>query len=116
MALTVALSQTVMSAGTVTDGVGLTVILKVCGVPGQLLAVGVTVITEVTAVLPLLMAVNDPMFPEPEAAIPIELLLLVQSKLVPATVPEKTMVLSDPPLQTVMSDKLSTSGKGLIVS
>ena len=78
MALTVALLQTVMSAGAVTPGVGLTVILKVCAVPWQPLAVGVTVITAVAAVLPVLVAVNALILLEPEAAIPIELLLLLQ--------------------------------------
>ena len=79
MALIVALLQRVMSAGTVTAGVGSTVILKVCAVPWQPLAVGVTVITAVAAVLPVLIAVKAPMLPVPEAAIPIELLLLLQA-------------------------------------
>ena len=78
MALTAVLLQTVMSAGTITDGVGLTVILKVCGAPGHPFAVGVTVTTAVAAVFALLMAVNAGMSPEPAASMPMELLLLVQ--------------------------------------
>ena len=77
-AFTIALLQTVMSAGTVTDGVGLTVILKVCGVPGHPFAVGVTVTTAVAAVFPLLVAVNETMLPEPDAAMPMELFVLLQ--------------------------------------
>ena len=78
MAFTVEPLQTVMLEGMLTDGVGLTVIVKDCGVPVQLLAVGVTVITAVATVVPVLVAVNALMLLEPEAAIPIELLLLLQ--------------------------------------
>ena len=70
--------QTTWSAGSVTVGVGLTVMVKVCGVPGQPLADGVTVIVAVNGVPPVLTAVNAAMFPVPDAANPIEVVLLVQ--------------------------------------
>ena len=61
----------------------MTVIVKVCGVPGQLavplVKVGVTVIVAVTGDVPPLVAVNDPMFPVPVAARPIDVVLLVQA-------------------------------------
>ena len=64
--------------GAVTLGVGFTVILKLCEVPVQLLAVGVTVIVAVTAAVPRLVAVNDAIFPEPEDARPILEVVFVQ--------------------------------------
>ena len=64
-------------------------IVKVCGVPGHPFAVGVTVMVEVTGVVPAFTALNAAMLPEPDAASPMVALLLVQSKVVPATVPTK---------------------------
>ena len=58
--------------------VGLTVMLKVCGVPSHPLAVGVTVMFAVMGVLVLLVAVNEAIFPFPDAANPIAVLSLVQ--------------------------------------
>ena len=60
------------------DGKGLTVMVKLCGIPGHPLAVGVTVIVAVTAADPGLLATKAAMFPEPEAASPIPGVLLVQ--------------------------------------
>jgi hypothetical protein len=59
-------------------GLGFTVIVNVCGVPGQEFPVGVTVIVAVTGVVPALVAVNAAIFPEPLAANPIEGSLFVQ--------------------------------------
>ena len=67
----------------------MTVIVKVCGVPGHPFTVGVTVIVAVTGAAVALVALNAAMLPEPEAANPIDGVLLVQSKVVPATVPTK---------------------------
>jgi hypothetical protein len=85
-------------------GVGLTVMVAVIGVPGQLLATGVTVMTAVTGAVPLLTAEKEAMSPVPEAARPIVVLLLVQLKVVPLTVPVKAIAVVDPPLQTTCVD------------
>ena len=68
--------------GAVTVGVGLTVIVKVCGVPPQvapaLVYDGVTVTVAVIAVVPALVAVKLAMLPLPLAPRPIAVLLFVQ--------------------------------------
>ena len=79
-------------------GVGLTVMVNVCGMPGQPAADGVTVIVAVTGALVALMAVNAGIFPLPEAAKPIDALLFVQLKVLPPTAPEKVIRLVVAPL------------------
>ena len=75
------LSETVVAAGT-----GFTVIVKVLAVPvvltPPLTNIGVTVIVAVSADAPELTAVKAGMFPLPKAASPIEVLLLLQAKVV----------------------------------
>ena len=66
------------SAGLSTVGVGLTVMVKETGVPGQPLAVGVTSIVPVIGVFPVLVAVNEAIFPVPLAANPMAVLVFVQ--------------------------------------
>lgn len=66
------------SDGTLTVGVGFTVIVYVELVPRQLLAVGVTIIVADIGLVPVLVAVNDAMLPDPLAAKPIALLEFVQ--------------------------------------
>ena len=68
----------VWSAGLSTVGVGLTVMVKETGVPGQPLAVGVTSIVPVIAVFPVLVAVNEAISPVPLAAKPMAVLVFVQ--------------------------------------
>ena len=58
-----------------TEGVGLTVIVKLVAPPGQPLAEVFTVIVAVMGELPLLTAVNELISPVPEAAKPILVLL-----------------------------------------
>ena len=82
-------------------GVGLTVMVNVCGMPGQPAADGVTVIVAVTGALDALMAVNAGIFPLPEAAKPIDVLLFVQLKVVPLIAPEKVTRFVDAPLHKV---------------
>ena len=65
-------------AGVVTVGVGLTVMVKVCGVPGHALADGVTVIVPAIAVVPAFVAVKAAILPVPVDARPIAVLLFVQ--------------------------------------
>ena len=78
--------QIVMFAGTVTVGVGFTVIVYVFGVPGQPATVGVTVIVEVIAAAVKLVAVNDGVFPVPEAPNPMAAFVFVQAYVAPAGV------------------------------
>ena len=60
-------------------GVGFTVNVKDCAVPGQLLALGVTLNMAKAADVPLLAPVKEDIFPVPEPELkPIEVLLLVQ--------------------------------------
>ena len=67
--------QTTWSDGSVTAGVGLTVMVKLCGVPTQTgpAVLGVTVIVATTGVVPALVAVKAAIVPpEPDAASPID--------------------------------------------
>jgi hypothetical protein len=77
------LLQTTWSEGSLTCADGLTVIVKVCAVPGQLcppfVKVGVTVIVADTGAVPALVAVKEAIFPVPLAARLIEVLSLVQA-------------------------------------
>lgn len=81
-------------------GDGFTVMVNVLTAPGQPPADGVTVMMALTAVVPLLMAVNGLMFPFPLAGKPIDVLLFVQLKVVPATVPVNVIRLLRSPLHT----------------
>jgi hypothetical protein len=65
------------SAGSLTWPLGLTVMVKVWGVPAQPSKEGVTVIVAVTGAVPVLVAVNEAMLPLPLAASPMLVLLLV---------------------------------------
>jgi hypothetical protein len=76
-------------AGCTTLGVGFTVSVKNRAMPGQPFAVGVTVIKPVAGRIPVLTPVNEAIFPMPLAARPMEVLSLVQLKMVPPTAPEK---------------------------
>ncbi|MCK7538011.1 MAG: hypothetical protein MZV63_47165 [Marinilabiliales bacterium] len=67
------------SAGSLTWPLGLTVMVKVSGVPAQPSNEGVTVIVAVTGEVPALVAVNDAMLPLPLAASPMLVLLLVHA-------------------------------------
>ena len=66
------------SVGLSTVGVGLTVMVKETGVPGQPLAVGVTSIIPLIAVFPVLVAVNEAISPVPLAPNPMAVLSFVQ--------------------------------------
>lgn len=77
--------QSERSATRATVGVGLTVMVKVSGVPGTPKAVGVTTTVATTGAVPVLVAVKPEILPDPLAAKPIDGLLLVHVKVVPAT-------------------------------
>jgi hypothetical protein len=67
------------SATATTVDVGLTVILKVIGVPVQPFSEGVTTIVETIGAVPALIAVNDGMLPVPAEPNPIPVALLVHA-------------------------------------
>lgn len=70
--------HTVTFAGTVTVGVGLTVIVYVETGPTHVFAVGVTVTVPEIVKAVVLVAVNPGVLPEPLAPRPIAVLLLLQ--------------------------------------
>ena len=96
-----------------TNGVGLTVIEKVIGVPEQPLAVGVTVMLAVIGAAVMLVAVNALMLPEPLGAKPIAGLSLVQLNAVAPTEPVKNSGEEATPLHNVWLKPPITSGIGL---
>ena len=96
-------------------GVGFTVMVKVDGVPGQLLAVGVTVMVAVIGVVPVFTALNDAMFPLPDAPNPMDGVLFAQAKDVPVTGPAKFMAAVGAPLHKVWFATAFTVGVGFTV-
>lgn len=108
--------QTITFAGTVTVGVGFTVMVKVCAVPAQPLAEGVTVIVAVTGAFEVFTPLKAGMFPEPEPARPMDVLLFVQLKVVPVTGPLKPRFPVVTPLQIVTVAGTTTVGVGLTVT
>ena len=107
--------QTIISEGTTTTGVGLTVIVYEAGVPGQPLAVGVTVIVAITGSAVLFVPVNAGVSPMPLAARPIEASELFQSNVAPGVVLVKLEAGIAAPLQTTASAGTVTFGPGLTV-
>ena len=108
--------HTVSLDGTVTFGVGLTVIVNVSGVPLQLPYAGVTIIVAVSGELLVLVAVNDAISPVPPEARPIVLSLFVQLYTVPLTAPLKLTAVVAVLLHTVWPLTDATVGVGLTVS
>jgi hypothetical protein len=102
-------------AGCKTSGVGFTVIIKPCAIPGQLFADGITLIVAVIGALVKLIAVNDGIFPTPFAARPIAVLLLFQAKPVPLTAPVKFIALVVAALHKTWLAGMATLGVGFIV-
>lgn len=110
LAATVDPAQTVMFAGTVTVGVGFTVIVYDTGVPVQPAAEGVTVTVDVIAEDPVLTAVNPGVLPEPLAARPMAVFEFVHVKVAPATLLVKEEAATEAPLHTVMLGGTVTFG------
>ena len=107
--------QTVWSGGSLTVGVGFTVMVKDWGGPVHPLAEGVMVMIAMIGLLVELVAVNDGILPLPLAASPMAGLLFVQLNAVPETV---SLKLTEPvvvPLQTVWSGGSLTVGVGFTV-
>jgi hypothetical protein len=103
---------------TPTVAVGFTIMVNVLATPTQpvLVTTGVTVIVAVTGALVVLTAVNTGILPVPVAAKPILGVLLVQLKVVPATVPVKVTADVAPPLHITWLTGWFTDGVGYIVS
>jgi hypothetical protein len=96
-----------------TAGVGLTVIVKVCGVPAQAPYIGVTVIVATVLTLPVLMAAKAAIFPVPLAASPMLVLSLAQLNEV--AVPVKLIAVVLIPLHTTWFEGAATEGVGCTV-
>jgi hypothetical protein len=96
-------------------GVGFTVIVNVCGVPGHPAADGVTVIVAVIGVLVVLTAVKAGIFPLPLATKPIEVLLFVQLKIEPVTDPVNVIAFVVAPLHRIWLAGCTTLGVGFTV-
>ncbi len=107
--------HTVIFAGTTAVGVGLTTMLYVDEVPGQLLTEGVTVIVPVIGLDPAFVAVNEGTFPVPPEPNPILVLELVHMKVPPAGILEKLVAATVLLLQTEMFAGTVTVGVGLTV-
>ena len=105
-----------MLDGTVTVGVGFTVMVYVFAVPGQPFTVGVTVMVALIAAAVVLVALKPVMFPVPEAPNPMAVLLFDQAKVPPVGVLAKAVVATAPPLQTTMLEGTVTVGVTRIVT
>jgi hypothetical protein len=102
VAATKALLHTVWFEGCATVGVGFTVIVNACEEPTHELAEGVTVIVAITGAVVALVAVKAPIeLPVPALLKPIEVVLLAQANVVPATAPLKVTTFVEVPLHTV---------------
>lgn len=112
---TVAKLHTVILAGIVTVGVGLTVMVYVDGVPWQLLTVAVTLMVAVIGVDPVLVAVNAGILPLPLAPNPMAVLELLHEKVPPEGILEKFVALTCELLQTVILAGTVTVGVGFTV-
>lgn len=112
-------AHTVWFAIVFTAGVGFTVIVKLIGVPVQVVAplvnVGVTVMVAVCTVAVALVAVKGAMLPVPAAARPIVVLLFVQLYTVPGTLPVKLTAAVVAPLHNTCGVTAFTVGTGFTV-
>ena len=111
--------QVVTLAGWFTCAEGLTVIVKVVGVPEQVMPpvnVGVTVIVATIGAPPLLIAVKEAISPEPLAARPMDGVLLVQLNTVPGTAPENATAVVAEPLHKIWLVIALTVGFGFTVT
>ena len=75
--------------------------VKLNGVPAQLLAVGVTVITPLIGELVVLVPAKDEILPVPLAARPIDVLVFDQLYVAPLTALLKLIAVTFAPLHTV---------------
>ena len=115
VAAIVALLHTVIFDGTVTVGVGLTVIVYVEGVPTQLFTVGVTEIVAFIGEEPEFVAVNDGTLPEPLDTSPMFVFEFVQEKVPPTGTLEKMVVVTRVLLHAEKFEGTETVGVGFTV-
>lgn len=111
----ITLWQTSIFEGTVTIGVGLTVIVYVEGVPIQLFTVGITIIVAVILDVLVFVAVKVGIFPVPIAAKPTAVLEFDHVNVPPAGKLIKLDAGTVPLLQTTMLAGTVTNGVGLTV-
>jgi len=104
-----------MFDGTVTAGVGFTVIVNVLGVPGHPFTVGVTVIVALAGAEPVFTAVKPGVLPVPDAASPIDGFEFVHAKEPPAGVLTNAEAGTAAPLQTVIAAGTVVVGVGSTV-
>jgi hypothetical protein len=97
-----------------TNGIGLTVITKLCGAPVHPLADGRTVTVPAIGAVPILLPVKEGIFPVPATSSPIAVLVLDQEKEVPLTVPVKFTADELAPLHIDWSGTALTTGVGLM--
>jgi hypothetical protein len=107
--------HTTWSVGSVRVGVGLTVMVNICGVPTQVANTGVTVMVAITGTPVAFTPVNTPMLPVPLAASPMDVVLLVQLKVVPPTAPLNVTAVVLDPLHTTWLPGATTVGVGFTV-
>lgn len=107
--------QTDKSKPALASGDGLTVIVKISGIPMQELAEGVIEMVAETGAVLVFVAVKDAMFPVPFVGNPIEGSLFAQEKVVPETVPVKEMPDITLPLHILRSEILFMPGTGATV-
>ena len=103
-----------LTVPTVIVGDAFTLMVNVCGIPGQPVEfAGVTFMVATIAVVPIFTAVNDGISPVPFGGRPIPGLSFVQVNVVPVPVKFIAVVMS--PLVYVGSPGLFTVGSGFIV-
>jgi len=102
----------VRSTGLTTDGTGLTIMVKVRGVPEQVPAAGITVTVAVCGVIPVLVPTKFRL-PVPEATNPTVVLLFVQLKTAPLLPANATPMVW--PEQAVALAGCDTEGGGATV-
>ena len=107
--------QRTWSPGCNKPGVGLTVNAKFLAGPGQPLAVGVTEMIAVTGALVAFMALKEGILSLPPAGSPIEILLLVQVKVVPLTKLAKLIPVVGAPLHNTWLDGCNRLAVGLTI-
>ena len=108
----VVLLHTVLLAGTVTAGVGDTLMVNVRTAPPQPAEEEVTVTTADTVAVPVLMVVNAGIVPVPVVPRPIDGVVLVQLKIVPGTELVNMNAPAVPPLHTVVLAGAEATGVG----
>lgn len=99
----------------VTDGVGLTTILKLTGVTVQVPATGIKVITAVSDAIPVLVAENAAILSVPPAGMPMVVFVLVHVTVAVLTASKKLTAVTVAPLHVTISAGIGMTGEGATV-